>query len=106
MIKQQLMNTEDLHRMQKKAPCTLPEISMIQRQFLEDEIFSEPALAGQFPIQFILVYLRGFHKRKCFFSIKNNILNGLLAIRTPCLWVLSTLVKSGYPLILPIDKLQ
>ncbi|KAK4802315.1 hypothetical protein SAY86_000518 [Trapa natans] len=46
MIKQQLMNTDDLRRVRKKAPCTLSEISMIQRRFLEDEIFSEPTLAG------------------------------------------------------------
>lgn len=40
------MSTEDLRRMRKKAPCTLSEISVIQRQFLEDEIFSDPTLAG------------------------------------------------------------
>ncbi|XP_031381582.1 sister chromatid cohesion 1 protein 4 isoform X1 [Punica granatum] len=46
MIRQQLMSTEDLRRVRKKAPCTLSEISVIQRQFLEDEIFGEPTLAG------------------------------------------------------------
>ncbi|KAM7280060.1 hypothetical protein ACFE04_007194 [Oxalis oulophora] len=45
-IRQQLMNTEDIRRLRKKAPCTQPEILMIQRQFLEDEIFSEPIFTG------------------------------------------------------------
>ncbi|KAK8541797.1 hypothetical protein V6N12_014420 [Hibiscus sabdariffa] len=41
-IRQQLVSTEDIRRIRKKAPCTRPEISLIQRKFLEDEIFSEP----------------------------------------------------------------
>nr|KYP64201.1 Sister chromatid cohesion 1 protein 3 [Cajanus cajan] len=41
-IRQQLTNTEDIRRIRKKAPCTSHEILMIQRQFLEDEIFHEP----------------------------------------------------------------
>ncbi|KAI4342859.1 hypothetical protein MLD38_027427 [Melastoma candidum] len=45
-IRQQLTNTEDLRRIRKKAPCTLPEISSIQRQFLGEEIFSEPIFTG------------------------------------------------------------
>ncbi|GAV83935.1 Rad21_Rec8 domain-containing protein [Cephalotus follicularis] len=45
-IRQQLTNTEDIRRIRKKAPCTRPEISMIQRHFLEDEIFSETLLTG------------------------------------------------------------
>ncbi|KAH1032170.1 hypothetical protein J1N35_044344 [Gossypium stocksii] len=45
-IRQQLVNTEDIRRIRKKAPCTRPEISLIQRQFLEDEIFSEPIFTG------------------------------------------------------------
>ncbi|KAG6645281.1 sister chromatid cohesion 1 protein 4-like [Carya illinoinensis] len=45
-IRQQLTNTEDIRRIRKKAPCTLPEISTILRQFLEDEIFSEPISTG------------------------------------------------------------
>lgn len=45
-IRQQLTNTEDIRRLRKKAPCTLPEISMIQRQFLEEEIFREPLFTG------------------------------------------------------------
>lgn len=40
------MSTEDIRRVRKKAPCTRPEISMIQRQFLEDEIFSESIYSG------------------------------------------------------------
>ncbi|CAA2946295.1 sister chromatid cohesion 1 4-like isoform X1 [Olea europaea subsp. europaea] len=46
MIRQQLMNTEDVRRVRKKAPCTGPEISMIQKQYLEDEIFLEPIFTG------------------------------------------------------------
>ncbi|GKV29050.1 hypothetical protein SLEP1_g38022 [Rubroshorea leprosula] len=45
-IRQQLTDTEDIRRARKKAPCTRPEISMIQRQFLEDEIFSKPIFTG------------------------------------------------------------
>ncbi|XP_068317460.1 sister chromatid cohesion 1 protein 4-like [Pyrus communis] len=45
-IRQQLTNTEDIRRVRKKAPCTRPEISMIQRQFLEDAIFTEPIFTG------------------------------------------------------------
>ncbi|KAE8673120.1 Sister chromatid cohesion 1 protein 4, putative isoform 4 [Hibiscus syriacus] len=45
-IRQQLVNTEDIRRIRKKAPCTRPEISLIQRKFLEDEIFSEPIFTG------------------------------------------------------------
>ncbi|KAK4787821.1 hypothetical protein SAY86_011654 [Trapa natans] len=46
MIRQQLVSTEELRRMRKKAPCTMSEVSMLRRQFLEDEIFGEPTLAG------------------------------------------------------------
>ncbi|KAF2286391.1 hypothetical protein GH714_016665 [Hevea brasiliensis] len=45
-IRQQLTNTEDIRRMRKKAPCTRTEILMIQKQFLEEEIFCEPVLTG------------------------------------------------------------
>ncbi|KAJ8478105.1 hypothetical protein OPV22_021832 [Ensete ventricosum] len=45
-IRQQLMNTEDIRRMRKKAPCTRPEIWMIQKSSLEDEIFSDPIMTG------------------------------------------------------------
>ncbi|XP_051121212.1 sister chromatid cohesion 1 protein 4 isoform X2 [Andrographis paniculata] len=45
-IRQQLTNTEDIRRLRKKAPCTLPEISVIQKQHLEDEIFLGPILTG------------------------------------------------------------
>ncbi|GMJ11717.1 hypothetical protein HRI_004840900 [Hibiscus trionum] len=46
IIRQLLVNTEDIRRIRKKAPCTRLEISLIQRQFLEDEIFSEPTFTG------------------------------------------------------------
>ncbi|KAK6144951.1 hypothetical protein DH2020_021771 [Rehmannia glutinosa] len=45
-IRQQLTNTEDIRRVRKKAPCTLLEISMIRKQYLEDEIFLEPIFTG------------------------------------------------------------
>ncbi|GFS43043.1 sister chromatid cohesion 1 protein 4 [Actinidia rufa] len=46
VIRQQLTNTEDIRRVRKKAPCTRPEIWIIQKEFLEDEIFSEPIFTG------------------------------------------------------------
>ncbi|KAM3201214.1 sister chromatid cohesion 1 protein 4 isoform X1 [Capsicum annuum] len=46
MIRQQLMHSEDIRRVRKKAPCTHAEISAIQKQLLEDEIFRAPILTG------------------------------------------------------------
>ncbi|WOG83018.1 hypothetical protein DCAR_0102191 [Daucus carota subsp. sativus] len=46
MIRQQLTNTEDIRRLRKKAPCTRPEILMIQKQFLEDDMFRETLFTG------------------------------------------------------------
>lgn len=46
-IRQQLTNTEDIRRLRKKAPCTRTEILTIQRQSLDEEIFSEPVLIGE-----------------------------------------------------------
>lgn len=56
-IRQQLTNTEDIRRVRKKAPCTRPEISMIQKQYLEDEIFLEPLFTGKFlmPLYYLLL---------------------------------------------------
>ncbi|KAL8557764.1 hypothetical protein ACS0TY_005028 [Phlomoides rotata] len=45
-IRQQLTNTEDIRRVRKKAPCTLPEISMIQKQHMEEENFLQPIFSG------------------------------------------------------------
>ncbi|KAJ0855168.1 putative rad21/Rec8-like protein [Helianthus annuus] len=45
-IRQQLTNTEDIRRLRKKAPCTRSEISMLEKQFWEDDIFSEPIFTG------------------------------------------------------------
>ncbi|KAK1318874.1 Sister chromatid cohesion 1 protein 3 [Acorus calamus] len=45
-IRKQLINTEDIRRVRKKAPCTRDEIWMIEKCFLEDEIFDEPLLTG------------------------------------------------------------
>ncbi|XP_052188097.1 sister chromatid cohesion 1 protein 4 isoform X2 [Diospyros lotus] len=46
VIRQQLTNTEDIRRVRKKAPCTRTEIWMMRKEFLEDEIFSEPIFTG------------------------------------------------------------
>jgi len=48
IIRQQLTNTEDIRRVRKKAPCTVPEIVMLQRQALEDGLFKEPIFTGKF----------------------------------------------------------
>ncbi|XP_042038172.1 sister chromatid cohesion 1 protein 4-like [Salvia splendens] len=45
-IRQQLTNTEDIRRVRKKAPCTLSEISMIQKQHMVDETLLEPVFTG------------------------------------------------------------
>ncbi|KAL9270603.1 Sister chromatid cohesion 1 protein 4-like protein [Drosera capensis] len=45
-IRQQLINTEDIRRLRKKAPCTRSEIWVLQKQSLEDEIFSDPLVSG------------------------------------------------------------
>ncbi|CAO2837469.1 unnamed protein product [Amaranthus hypochondriacus] len=45
-IRQQLTNTEDIRRVRKKAPCTHLEVWVLQKQFLEDELFSEPVFTG------------------------------------------------------------
>uniref|UniRef100_A0A1J3JLD9 Sister chromatid cohesion 1 protein 4 n=1 Tax=Noccaea caerulescens TaxID=107243 RepID=A0A1J3JLD9_NOCCA len=46
VIRQQLTNTEDIRRVRKKAPCTIPEIVMLQRQALEDGLLKEPIFTG------------------------------------------------------------
>uniref|UniRef100_A0A2P2MQ60 Sister chromatid cohesion 1 protein 4 isoform X1 n=1 Tax=Rhizophora mucronata TaxID=61149 RepID=A0A2P2MQ60_RHIMU len=45
-ICQQLINTEDIRRLRRKAPCTHDEILIIRRQSLEKDIFSEMVLTG------------------------------------------------------------
>ncbi|XP_068666108.1 sister chromatid cohesion 1 protein 4-like isoform X2 [Aristolochia californica] len=40
-IRQQLTNTDDIRRVRRKAPCTRPEIRMIEKSLLEDEMFTE-----------------------------------------------------------------
>ncbi|CAA0814507.1 Sister chromatid cohesion 1 protein 4 [Striga hermonthica] len=45
-IRLQLTNTEDIRRARKKAPCTLSEISVIQKQHMEDEFFVETVFSG------------------------------------------------------------
>ncbi|KAF8064755.1 hypothetical protein N665_1169s0013 [Sinapis alba] len=46
LIRQQLTNTEGIRRVRKKAPCTIPEILMLQRQALEDGFLKEPIFTG------------------------------------------------------------
>ncbi|XP_055829500.1 sister chromatid cohesion 1 protein 4 isoform X2 [Solanum dulcamara] len=57
MIRQQLIHAEDIRRVRKKAPCTHAEISAIQKQLLEDEIFREAVLTG------MSVELASLHKQ-------------------------------------------
>ncbi|KAL3323647.1 hypothetical protein AABB24_038018 [Solanum stoloniferum] len=57
MIRQQLMHAEDIRRLRKKAPCTHAEISAIQKQLLEDEIFRAAVLTG------LSVELASLHKQ-------------------------------------------
>ncbi|OAY69780.1 Sister chromatid cohesion 1 protein 4, partial [Ananas comosus] len=45
-IRQQLLNTEDIRHIRKKAPCTRPDIWMIEKSWLEDEIFHESIFSG------------------------------------------------------------
>ncbi|KAL0918893.1 hypothetical protein M5K25_010940 [Dendrobium thyrsiflorum] len=45
-IRQQLINTEDIRRMRKKAPCTRPEIWKIYMGAMEDDIFGHSILTG------------------------------------------------------------
>ncbi|XP_071707838.1 sister chromatid cohesion 1 protein 4-like isoform X2 [Rutidosis leptorrhynchoides] len=45
-IRQQLTNTDDIRRLRKKAPCTRAEISMLEKNFWEDELFGEPICTG------------------------------------------------------------
>ncbi|KAH0777649.1 hypothetical protein KY290_009060 [Solanum tuberosum] len=56
MIRQQLIHAEDIRRVRKKAPCTHAEISAIQKQLLEDEIFRAAVLTG------LSVELASLHK--------------------------------------------
>jgi len=42
IIRQQLISTEDIRRIRRKAPCTRSEIWMIEKGSLEDDIFREP----------------------------------------------------------------
>ncbi|WOL18751.1 sister chromatid cohesion 1 protein 4-like isoform X1 [Canna indica] len=58
-IRQQLMHTEDIRRIRKKAPCTRPEIWMIQKSSAEDEIFNEPITTGMGE------ELSAFHSQVC-----------------------------------------
>ncbi|KAF5726326.1 putative cohesin subunit rad21 [Tripterygium wilfordii] len=59
IIRQQLTNTDGIRRVRKKAPCTYAEISMIQRQFLDEEIFKEPIPSGM-PVELIYLHSEPF----------------------------------------------
>jgi hypothetical protein len=52
VIRQQLINTEDICRLRKKAPCTRAEIWIIEKGPSEDEIFSETLFSGMSAISF------------------------------------------------------
>uniref|UniRef100_A0A7N0TAV7 Rad21/Rec8-like protein C-terminal eukaryotic domain-containing protein n=1 Tax=Kalanchoe fedtschenkoi TaxID=63787 RepID=A0A7N0TAV7_KALFE len=45
-IREQLVTTEDIRRVRRKAPCTRQEIWMIQKQFLEEDIVYDPVSTG------------------------------------------------------------
>ncbi|XP_062211600.1 sister chromatid cohesion 1 protein 4-like [Phragmites australis] len=45
-IRQQLINTEDIRRIRKKAPCTRSEIWMIEKGSMEGDIFREPIFSS------------------------------------------------------------
>ncbi|KAL9233533.1 hypothetical protein vseg_008517 [Gypsophila vaccaria] len=49
MIREQLTNTEDIRRVRKKAPCTDLEVWVLQKQFLQDDVFAEPVFTGLLP---------------------------------------------------------
>ncbi|KAF6164629.1 hypothetical protein GIB67_032857 [Kingdonia uniflora] len=61
-IRQQLISTEDIRRVRRKAPCTRSEIWTIQKHLLEDEIFNDPLFTG------ISEELIGLHDRTYDFS--------------------------------------
>ncbi|KAJ3678169.1 hypothetical protein LUZ60_001972 [Juncus effusus] len=46
VIRQQLISTEDIRRLRKKAPCTRAEIWIIEKGPLEDEIYNESLFIG------------------------------------------------------------
>ncbi|GAB2287120.1 hypothetical protein Dimus_021506 [Dionaea muscipula] len=58
-IRQQLINTEDIRRLRKKAPCTRSEIWRLQKHLLEDKVFSEPLFSGM-SAELISLYSRAF----------------------------------------------
>ncbi|XP_042385055.1 sister chromatid cohesion 1 protein 4-like isoform X1 [Zingiber officinale] len=66
VIRQQLISTDDIKRMRKKAPCTRPEILMIERCSLEDEIFNEFIITGMPSV------LNDLHKRRFLPAISQN----------------------------------
>ncbi|XP_031479279.1 sister chromatid cohesion 1 protein 4 isoform X2 [Nymphaea colorata] len=49
-IRQQLSSTEDIRRVRRKVPCTIPEIWMIEKLASLDEMFSESLLTGVCPL--------------------------------------------------------
>ncbi|CAN4114935.1 unnamed protein product [Withania somnifera] len=63
MIRQQLIHVEDIRRVRKKAPCTHAEISAIQKESLEDEIFRAAVLTGM-PVELTSLHKQTFDLSK------------------------------------------
>ncbi|KAM0023098.1 putative rad21/Rec8-like protein [Helianthus debilis subsp. tardiflorus] len=74
-IRQQLTNTEDIRRLRKKAPCTRSEISMLEKQFWEDDIFSEPIFTGV-SIKLASLHSQLYNLSKIVVSRNNALLEG------------------------------
>ncbi|CAM6102874.1 unnamed protein product [Calypogeia fissa] len=62
VMKQQLMNTDDIRRIRRKAPCTRQELWSVQKDALNHQIFNEqsvPGLCGELRGLFEQVYVVG-----------------------------------------------
>ncbi|CAN6974875.1 unnamed protein product [Brassica oleracea var. botrytis] len=62
VIREQLTNTEGIRRVRKKAPCTVAEIVMLQRQALEDGLLNEPIFTGM-SVELVSVHNEPFDLR-------------------------------------------
>ncbi|CAA6660281.1 unnamed protein product [Spirodela intermedia] len=58
-IREQLISTEDIRRTRRKAPCTRPEIWVIQKCLIEEGIFCEPVLTGM-PLELVILHSQTF----------------------------------------------
>ncbi|OAE28424.1 hypothetical protein AXG93_115s1130 [Marchantia polymorpha subsp. ruderalis] len=62
VMREQLMNTDDIRRVRRKAPCTRQELWSVQKDTLGQQIFCEhsvPGLCGDLRILFQRVYVAG-----------------------------------------------